>query len=130
MVDSSTKVNPLKLAWMPGDNGVDGTWNCLVSKEALAFVNSGSKLEVSVSEDKCGLNGGGIFLAVSKFQSMSAKNGCSFNSLASFSEPNLCFGFLFSKPLTKDLPSADSTSLGKRTLPKAMFLYICWVFSA
>src|SRR5437773_4533483 len=32
-------------------------------------------------------------------------------------------------PLTKDLPSAERVSLGNRTFPNAIFLYICWVSS-
>lgn len=48
-----------------------------------ALVNSGSKLEVSVSELRVGLNGGMMFLRWSSLQSMSAKNGCSRSSLAS-----------------------------------------------
>lgn len=48
-----------------------------------ALVNSGSKLEVSVSEERVGLNGGTTFLRWSSVQSMSEKKGCSRSSLAS-----------------------------------------------
>lgn len=40
-----------------------------------ALVNSGSKLEVSVSEASVGLNGGMTFLCSKRCQSMSAKKG-------------------------------------------------------
>lgn len=48
-----------------------------------ALVNSGSKLEVSVSEERVGLNGGMTFLCRRRFQSMSAKKGWDLSSLAS-----------------------------------------------
>ena len=56
-----------------------------------AFVNSGSKLDVSVSDFNLGLKGGVINFFVRSSQLISAKKGCLFNSSASSVAPSLCF---------------------------------------
>jgi hypothetical protein len=87
-----------------------------------AFVNSGSKFEVSVSDFKLGLKGGVISFFARASQSMSLKNGCLFNSSASSVAPSLCFGFRFKRHLTKFLPSELRVLFQNRILPKRIFL--------
>jgi hypothetical protein len=113
--------------------------------EFLAFStgnkdHTGSKLETSLSDLRTGLKGGGISFRSRASQLTPSKNGWAFSSAASPFAPRRCLGLrlrsYFSMlkkdhtPLTKDLPSGDRVSFGKRTFPNAMFLYICWVSSA
>ena len=110
-------------------------------------VNSGSKLATDSSDSTTGLKGGVTCLRKSAFQSIGAKNVCSFNSAASRWAPNRCLGFRFNSymrglsgqefqkrdrlaPFTNCFPSSLITPLGNLILPKQMFLYICCVSSA
>lgn len=100
IVLSSTNVNPLKLACRVGERGVEAaklTPKALACSEPVieAFVNSGSKFDVSVSDASLGLKGGMTSFLTKTSQSMSAKKGCALSSFASNAAPSRCLGFRF-----------------------------------